>query len=209
MNRNLLRSVMLALAIALLAACGGGSPAATDTAATPSGALESKPAAKPTEASEPTAAPDPTAPSETRELADISGSLDALKSYRLRFTFTFDGKDDQGKAQRFYTETLGFVTKHDLPVGEYRWLTVVSPEAPDEAELLLEPMSKPAAQVYQRTLYDEGVPLAAFAVDDVNAEYARLTARGVRFTMPPTPMGPTTVAIFDDTCGNLIQIYQS
>ncbi len=117
--------------------------------------------------------------------------------------------DDQGKAQRFYTETLGFVTKHDLPVGEYRWLTVVSPEAPDEAELLLEPMSKPAAQVYQRTLYDEGVPLAAFAVDDVNAEYARLTARGVRFTMPPTPMGPTTVAIFDDTCGNLIQIYQS
>lgn len=117
--------------------------------------------------------------------------------------------DDQGKAQRFYTETLGFVTKHDLPVGEYRWLTVVSPEAPDEAELLLEPMSKPAAQVYQRTLCDEGVPLAAFAVDDVNAEYARLTARGVRFTMPPTPMGPTTVAIFDDTCGNLIQIYQS
>lgn len=117
--------------------------------------------------------------------------------------------DDQGKAQRFYTETLGFVTKHDLPVGEYRWLTVVSPEAPDEAELLLEPMSKPAAQVYQRTLYDEGVPLAAFAVDDVNAEYARLTARGVRFTMPPTSMGPTTVAIFDDTCGNLIQIYQS
>ena len=107
MTRNLLRSVVFALALALLAACGGGSPAATDAGATPSSAQDSKPAAdKPTEASEPTEAPEPTASSETRDITDISGSLDALKSYRLRFTFTFDGKDDQGKAQKGSMEFL-------------------------------------------------------------------------------------------------------
>ena len=115
--------------------------------------------------------------------------------------------DDQAKAERFYTEILGFVKKHDVPLGETdRWLTVVSPEEPGGTELLLEPTGHPAARTYRDALVQDGIPLAQFAVDDVQAEYERLTGLGVRFTQEPLEMGPVTTAVFDDTCGNLIQI---
>ncbi|WP_329214255.1 VOC family protein [Streptomyces sp. NBC_00683] len=115
--------------------------------------------------------------------------------------------DDQAKAQHFYTEILGFVTKHDVPLGEKdRWLTVVSPEEPGGTELLLEPTGHPAARTYRDALVQDGIPLAQFAVDDVEAEYERLRGLGVRFIQEPLNMGPVTTAVFDDTCGNLIQI---
>jgi catechol 2,3-dioxygenase-like lactoylglutathione lyase family enzyme len=114
--------------------------------------------------------------------------------------------DDQAKALSFYTDVLGFVTKNDVPVGEHRWLTVVSPEAPDGVELLLEPDEHPAAKPLKEALVADGIPFTSFAVDDVQKEYERLTGLGVRFTQPPTQMGPVTTAVLDDTCGNLIQI---
>ena len=114
--------------------------------------------------------------------------------------------DDQATALRFYTDVLGFVPKDDVPVGEDRWLTVVSPSDPDGTELLLEPSGHPAAKVYKEALVGDGIPFTAFAVDDVVAEHARLVGLGVRFTQEPTRMGPVTTAVFDDTCGNLIQI---
>jgi catechol 2,3-dioxygenase-like lactoylglutathione lyase family enzyme len=114
--------------------------------------------------------------------------------------------DDQAKALAFYTDTLGFVKKTDMPAGDARWLTVVSPDAPDGVELLLEPNAHPAAQAYQHALVADGIPATSFAVDDVQAEFDRLSAAGVTFTQPPTEMGPVTTAVLDDTCGNLIQI---
>ena len=114
--------------------------------------------------------------------------------------------DDQAKALRFYTDVLGFVKKNDIPLGEARWLTVVSPDDPDGAELLLEPDGHPAAKPFKEALVADGIPFTSFAVDDVEAEYERLRALGVTFTQPPTEMGPVTTAVFDDTCGNLIQI---
>jgi catechol 2,3-dioxygenase-like lactoylglutathione lyase family enzyme len=114
--------------------------------------------------------------------------------------------DDQAKALAFYTETLGFVKKNDIPLGEASWLTVVSPDDLDGTELLLEPDGHPAAKPFKAALVADGIPLTSFAVDDVDAEYERLRALGVRFTQPPTAMGPATTAVFDDTCGNLIQI---
>ena len=114
--------------------------------------------------------------------------------------------DDQEKALRFYTDVLGFVTKNDVPTGAHRWLTVVSPEAPDGVELLLEPDEHPAAKPLKEALVADGVPFTSFAVDDVHEEYERLTGLGVRFTQEPTEMGPVTTAVLDDTCGNLIQI---
>ncbi|MET8576206.1 VOC family protein [Streptomyces sp. NPDC005012] len=115
--------------------------------------------------------------------------------------------DDQAKAERFYTEILGFVKKHDVPVGETdRWLTVVSPDEPGGTELLLEPAGHPAVRPYRDALVADGIPIAQFAVADVTAEYERLTGLGVRFTQEPLEMGPVTTAVFDDTCGNLIQI---
>jgi catechol 2,3-dioxygenase-like lactoylglutathione lyase family enzyme len=116
--------------------------------------------------------------------------------------------DDQTKALEFYTQVLGFVKRAEIPVGEYRWLTVVSPDGPPDIELVLEPNANPAARTFQEALFKQGIPLTAFEVDDIQAEFARLRARGVAFTMEPTPSGPVTVAIFSDTCGNLIQIYQ-
>lgn len=115
--------------------------------------------------------------------------------------------DDQAKAERFYTEILGFVKKHDVPVGEkHRWLTVVSPDEPGGTELLLEPAGHPAVKPFRDALVADGIPLAQFAVDDVQAEYERLSNLGVTFTQDPLEMGPVTTAVFDDTCGNLIQI---
>jgi predicted enzyme related to lactoylglutathione lyase len=116
--------------------------------------------------------------------------------------------DDQATALDFYTRVLGFVKKNDLPAGEFRWLTVVSPEAMDGVELLLEPSEKAETQTYKKFLKGMGIPYTAFAVDDVHKEYERLKGMGVQFTMEPTPMGPTVLAVFDDTCGNLIQIFQ-
>ncbi|QOV38791.1 VOC family protein [Streptomyces ferrugineus] len=124
---------------------------------------------------------------------------------KIRLTSVF--VDDQSKALRFYTEILGFVTKHDVPVGEKdRWLTVVSPDEPEGTELLLEPAGHPAVKTYRDALVMDGVPLAQFAVADVRAEYDRLRGLGVHFTQEPLEMGPVTTAVFDDTCGNLIQI---
>ncbi|MFD0363004.1 VOC family protein [Nocardia sp. GCM10030253] len=117
--------------------------------------------------------------------------------------------DDQDKALRFYTDVLGFVKKTEVPVGEDRWLTVVSPEDPDGTELLLEPAGHPAVKPYRDALVKDGIPVTAFAVDDVHAEFNRLLALGVRFTQEPTEMGHVTIAVLDDTCGNLIQIVHS
>jgi catechol 2,3-dioxygenase-like lactoylglutathione lyase family enzyme len=114
--------------------------------------------------------------------------------------------DDQEKALRFYTDVLGFQTKHDIPMGEHRWLTVVSPEAPDGVELVLEPNGHPAVRPYTEALVADGIPFTAFAVADAQAEYERLVAAGVVFTQPPVTMGPVTTAVLDDTCGNLIQL---
>lgn len=116
--------------------------------------------------------------------------------------------DDQQKAMDFYTGKLGFVVKEDLDMGEARWLTVVSPEAPDEVELLLEPSGHPAAGPFKQALVSDGIPFTQFAVDDVFAEHERLSAAGVEFTQEPVRMGPVTVAVLDDTCGNLIQLVQ-
>jgi len=114
--------------------------------------------------------------------------------------------DDQSKALAFYTDVLGFVKKNDIPLGEHRWLTVVSPEDPDGPELVLEPDAHPAAPPFKHALVADGIPFTSFAVDDVQATFERLTERGVRFTQEPTEMGPVTTAVLDDTCGNLIQI---
>jgi catechol 2,3-dioxygenase-like lactoylglutathione lyase family enzyme len=116
--------------------------------------------------------------------------------------------DDQEKALRFYTEVLGFVKKHDVPVGEDRWLTVVCPQDPDGTELVLEPSSHPAVKPFKEALVADGIPYTSFAVDDVKAEYERLRGLGVRFTQEPAAMGAVTTAVLDDTCGNLIQIAQ-
>lgn len=114
--------------------------------------------------------------------------------------------DDQARAFAFYTDVLGFLPKTDVPAGDARWLTVVSPDAPDGVELLLEPDGHPAARPFKAALVADGIPFTSFGVDDVQAEYERLVERGVAFVQPPTEMGPVTVAVFDDTCGNLIQI---
>ena len=116
--------------------------------------------------------------------------------------------DNQDKALKFYTDTFGFVKKHEIPVGEYRWLTVVSPEGPDNIELSLEPNANPAGKAYQEAIFKQGIPAAAFEVDDIAKECQRLQQMNVMFTKPPTRMGPVTIAICSDTCGNLIQLYQ-
>ncbi|GAB3195275.1 VOC family protein [Geodermatophilus arenarius] len=124
----------------------------------------------------------------------------------MRITLTSVLVDDQEKALRFYTEVLGFVKKTEVPLGEHRWLTVVSPEAPDGVELVLEPDAHPAAQSWKKALMADGIPYNSFTVADVHAETERLKALGVRFTQEPLEMGPVTTAVLDDTCGNLLQI---
>jgi catechol 2,3-dioxygenase-like lactoylglutathione lyase family enzyme len=124
----------------------------------------------------------------------------------LRINITSVLVDDQASALAFYVDVLGFVLKHDIPMGDARWLTVVSAKEPDGVELLLEPSGHPAAGPFKAALVADGIPFTSFAVDDVHAEFERLRTAGVHFTQEPTAMGPVTTAVFDDTCGNLIQI---
>lgn len=126
----------------------------------------------------------------------------------MKINWTSIMVDDQETALKFYTEKLGFVVKHDIPMGEARWLTVVSPESPEGVELVIEPSGHPAAGPFKDALVADGIPFTQFAVDDVRAEFDRLSAAGVRFTQEPVEMGPVTVAVLDDTCGNLIQLVQ-
>jgi len=125
----------------------------------------------------------------------------------IRIKLTSLMVDDQAKALAFYTDVLGFAPKHDIPVGAYRWLTVVSP-GHDDLELTLEPNANPAAKVFQQAMFQQGIPLNAFEVGDLDAEFARLRELGVVFTVEPTQAGPVRIAVFADTCGNLIQLYQ-
>jgi glyoxylase I family protein len=126
----------------------------------------------------------------------------------MRIKLTSIMVDDQDRGLRFYTEVLGFMKKHDIPVGEYRWITVTSPEGPDDLELALEPNANPAGKTFQDAMFAQGIPVAAFEVTDIAGEFARLTAKGVAFTRQPLKAGPVTLAVFADTCGNLIQLYQ-
>jgi len=116
--------------------------------------------------------------------------------------------DDQEKALKFYTEILGFIKKIEVPMGEYSWLTVVSKEEPDGVEVVLEPMGFAPAKVYQKALKNAGIPLTMFHVENVQSEFERLEKLGVKFSMKPTQMGPSTITVFDDTCGNNIQLVQ-
>ncbi len=116
--------------------------------------------------------------------------------------------DDQDKALRFYTEVVGFEKKHDIPAGGFRWITLVSPEGHSDVEIALEPNANPAAKAFQKAMFEQGIPLTSFESSDVVAEAKRLKAAGVVFTKEPERMGPVTIAIFVDTCGNLIQMHQ-
>ncbi|HEY0484454.1 MAG TPA: VOC family protein [Kofleriaceae bacterium] len=115
--------------------------------------------------------------------------------------------EDQAKALAFYTDVLGFAKKLDIPVGEYRWITVVAPGR-DDLELALEPNGNPAGKVFQQAMFAQGIPITAFESTDLEADHARLAARGVAFTQPPTAAGPVKIAVLSDTVGNLIQLYQ-
>ena len=126
----------------------------------------------------------------------------------MRIKLTSIMVDDQNKALTFYTDVLGFKKKHDIPVGEYRWITVTSPEGPNDLELALEPNANPAGRAFQEAMFAQGIPVAAFEVADIAREHMQLKERGVAFLREPAKMGPVTIAIFSDTCGNLIQIYQ-
>lgn len=116
--------------------------------------------------------------------------------------------DNQEKALAFYTTVLGFIKKTEIPMGDYKWLTVISPGETNTVELLLEPMAFAPAATFQQALFEAGIPLTAFGTDDIQTEYERLKQLGVVFTQPPTAMGPVTIAVFNDTCGNLIQLVQ-
>ena len=124
----------------------------------------------------------------------------------MRIQLTSVYVDDQRAALTFYTDVLGFTKHHDIPIGDDSWLTVVAPDSPNGPELLLEPAGHPAVKPYRDALVEDGIPLAQFAVDDVEAEHDRLTKKGVSFTQPPTDIGQAIIAVFDDTCGNLIQL---
>ncbi len=126
----------------------------------------------------------------------------------MKITVTSVFVDDQDKALAFYTDVLGFEVRHDVPLGEHRWLTVVEPGGTNPVELLLEPDAHPAAGPFKRALFQDGIPFTQFGVDDVAAEHERLTARGVRFVREPTTVGDVTIAVLDDTCGNLVQLVQ-
>jgi catechol 2,3-dioxygenase-like lactoylglutathione lyase family enzyme len=126
----------------------------------------------------------------------------------MRITLTSIMVDDQDKALRFYTEVLGFQKKDDIPVGEYRWITVTAPEGPEGVELALEPNANPAGRTFQKAMFDQGIPMTSFESRDMQAEFERLRRLGVAFTQEPRRAGPVIVAMFADTCGNLIQLHQ-
>jgi len=126
----------------------------------------------------------------------------------VRIKLTSIMVDDQTRALAFYTQTLGFREKHQFPAGNYRWITVVSPDDPDGTELSLEPNVNPAGLAFQEAMFAQGIPVVAFEVDDIDAEHARLRGLGVTFTRVPTRMGPVSIAVLSDTCGNLVQLYQ-
>jgi len=126
----------------------------------------------------------------------------------MRIKLTSIMVEDQTKALDFYTKVLGFQKKNEFPVGDYRWITVVSPEAPSDVELSLEPNANPAGKTFQKAMFDQGIPLAAFEVSDIRTEFSRLKGQGVAFTKEPSAAGPVITAVFSDTCGNLIMIYQ-
>lgn len=126
----------------------------------------------------------------------------------MRIKLTSIMVDDQDKALKFYTEVFGFQKKLEIPVGEYKWLTVVSPEGPNDIELSLEPNANPAGKTFQQAMFAQSIPVAAFEVADIQKEYSRMKALGVVFTKEPSNAGPVTIAVCSDTCGNLIQLYQ-
>ncbi len=126
----------------------------------------------------------------------------------MRIKLTSIMVDDQDKGLKFYTEVFGFVKKHDIPVGDYRWITVVSLQDPTNVELALEPNANPVGKAFQEGLFKQGIPATAFEVDNLEQEHQRLRSLGVVFTMAPTAQGPISLAICADTCGNLIQLYQ-
>ena len=126
----------------------------------------------------------------------------------MRIRLTSVMVDDQEKAIRFYTDVLGFKKNKEFPVGDYKWITVVSPEGPDELELSLEPNANPAGKTFQEAMFKQGIPVAAFESSDIQKDFERLRSRDVVFTREPTRMGPVIMAVFSDTCGNLLQLYQ-
>jgi catechol 2,3-dioxygenase-like lactoylglutathione lyase family enzyme len=126
----------------------------------------------------------------------------------MRIKLTSIMVDDQAKALRFYTEIIGFRKQLDFPVGEYRWITVASTEGPDDLQLALEPNANPAGKTFQKAMFDQGIPITAFESRDIASDYERLRKQGVVFTSPPTKSGAVITAVFSDTCGNLVQIYQ-
>jgi catechol 2,3-dioxygenase-like lactoylglutathione lyase family enzyme len=129
-----------------------------------------------------------------------------MEAFNMKIKLTSVFVDNQDRALKFYTDVLGFVKKSDVPVGEFKWLTVVSPEEPNGVELLLEPNDNPAAKTFQKAIFEQGIPTTSFAVEDVQKEYERLKKLGVVFKTEPTDSGPVIIAILNDTCGNLIQI---
>jgi predicted enzyme related to lactoylglutathione lyase len=140
---------------------------------------------------------------------ECTGSQNNKKGEKaMKIVVTSIFVQDQDKALKFYSEKLGFVKKEDVPAGEFRWITLVSPDDPDGTELLLEPNEHPAAKEYQKKIYADGIPATMFGVADIHKEYSRLIEKGVKFTMEPTELGEITIAVFDDTCGNLIQLVQ-
>ncbi len=126
----------------------------------------------------------------------------------MKITLSSVFVDNQDKALKFYTEILGFEKKSEIQTGNAKWLTLVSPEDPDGVQLVLESGDNSATKIYRKAMFEQGIPLTAFAVDDIQSEFERLRGKGVVFTMFPTDTGPVTVAVFNDTCGNLIQLYQ-
>ena len=140
------------------------------------------------------------------DTTDVAKSPGADATLQIRIASVF--VEDQARAETFYTNTLGFVKKSDVQVGKFRWLTVVSPGNPDGPELLLEPNDNPAARTFQKAIFDQGIPATVFFVEDIQETYDVLSKRGVTFTIEPTDAGSTIIAVFDDTCGNLIQLAQ-
>ena len=126
----------------------------------------------------------------------------------IKISLTSVFVDNQDKALKFYTEVLGFIKKTDVPVGKFKWLTVVSPGGPEDVELLLEPNENPAAKTFQEAIFNAGIPATSFGVDDINSEYERMKELGVEFTSEPTKTDWGTFAVFNDTCGNLINLHQ-